>query len=655
MIGYPRHYGKYVLLEPIGAGGMSEVDLAHSAMEDTSFVRFVAIKRVAKSNVEEETFVRMFMDEARINQELHHGNIVGVYDFGKQVDRGTGREEYFMVMEYVPGLDLRAIQRAAHRRGHRLPLRFCFSVLCEVLRGLQYAHHKADTIGRPMNLVHRDINPRNVMISVRGEVKVIDFGVALAEDRMEKTQGRSLKGKFAYMSPEQIEGSVTLDGRTDLYAVGLMLHELVGGVGPFHGLTELQIMHRIVMGQLPPLQIPPEFPDSDFLLQIHGRALARERERRYPNARAFRKALERAAEMVGGVSDQQERAALIRSLDPQQVDGISARLRGYHESSASVSRSVSRAIMVPTREASSSDVTLATAESTADFEARTQEVSGDPAAPPAKRRRSLWLLLLAGAAVAGLAMTVLGGGGLLWWSSRESTSEVPPTTLDDLVQIELDRPVDGEGARDDDPGSAVPAEEELPVEEAATQSSSSGGAGGTGHSSSPTGSSQAAASSRQPVATHDQGSAQAPEQGDAGEDRGAESGTATEDPVTQDPQADQAPGTAELEPESTPSEPVPDVVTEPEQATTAADGPKGQLLVNSEPKGQPVSVDGQHVGVTPYKAMHTEGSHQVLVIGPGGQQCNEQASVSTSRPVLVRCPFTTQQGGTQNDDNRRQR
>jgi serine/threonine protein kinase len=122
LTGYPRQYGKYVLLEPIGAGGMSEVDLAHRGVDDTSFVRFVAIKRVARSNLADESYSRMFMDEARINAELHHGNIVGVYDFGKQVDPTTGREEYFMVMEYVPGLDLRALQRAAHQLGHRLPL-----------------------------------------------------------------------------------------------------------------------------------------------------------------------------------------------------------------------------------------------------------------------------------------------------------------------------------------------------------------------------------------------------------------------------------------------------------------------------------------------------------------------------------------------------
>jgi serine/threonine protein kinase len=651
---YPRQYGKYVLLEPIGAGGMSEVDLAHRGVDDTSFVRFVAIKRVAHSNLADESFVRMFMDEARINAELHHGNIVGVYDFGKQVDPVTGREEYFMVMEYVPGLDLRGLQRAAHALGHRLPLRFCFSVLHEVLQGLQYAHSKVDTLGRTMNLVHRDINPRNVMVSVRGEVKVIDFGVALAEDRLEKTQGRSLKGKFAYMSPEQIEGNVSLDGRTDLYAVGLMLHELVSGVGPFHGLTELQIMHRIVMGQIPALQVPPEFPDGDLLRELHARSIARDRDERYPDARAFRKAIERAADRIGGLATQEERAALVSSLAPQQVEGIAARLRGYHESSHSVSRSVSR--VLPPQPAEDSGATLGGAQITQELEGHTQALPVDDVAAPAPaaerdgRRKLLLLSLLVAALLAGVVL-VFGSGGLLLLLKEPSA----PTGVDHQPGLdELGLGGENEPIEPVDPGqrdASVPA---ATSPEHGQDAPNGSGSHRPAADPLPASTQRSPSTSQPSVPSASTGSSQAePLSQPASTTQDPPTGSGTDD-VPEPPQTE--PGAAQPEPVATPEpEPEPIATPEPEPAP-AQDGPKGKLLVNSTPRALPVSVDGVAVGSTPYQGLHVIGSHRVVVHGPGGQVCEKQATVVSSKPVLSTCTFDGQpQGETQYDDSRRRR
>ena len=628
MTPYPRQYGKYVLLEPIGAGGMSEVDLAHRGVDDTSFVRFVAIKRVAQSNVADESYVRMFMDEARINAELHHGNVVGVYDFGKQVDPVTGREEFFMVMEYVPGLDLRALQRAAHAMGHRLPLRFCFSVLHDVLQGLQYAHTKADTLGRPMNLVHRDINPRNIMVSMRGEVKVIDFGVALAEDRLEKTQGRSLKGKFAYMSPEQIEGNVTLDGRTDLYAVGLMLHELVAGVGPFHGLTELQIMHRIVMGQIADLQVPPEFPDGDVLQGLHRRALARDRDQRFPDARAFRKAIERVADVVGGLATQQERAALVGSLAPQQVEGIATRLQGYHESSMELSRSVSRvAAPPPPSRADATQGTLGGAQVTSELGGETQELPKDQIEPPPPqpRKRRMWPLLLLAALLAGVLFMVLGGGAVMLLRPDPVRTETSGTSLADLVGMGPDVEIE---ARDVDPMVLEPAQ--LDPEPTAPKTP------GSTRKSPPA---AASAGDQGSAGVVDPGPSSA---GSSGSDQAAAEPTTAPDP--------------EIEKELVEPEPETVAVVEPDpEPTPPQDGPKGQLLVNSTPRSLAVSVDGVSVGSTPYQGKHTLGVHRVVVYGPGGQVCEKQATVVSTKPVLSTCAFNGQQGETQDDDPRRRR
>ena len=230
---------------------MSEVELARKAVDDARYVRFVVIKRIHARHTAEPGFIRMFQDAARINAELQHENIAQVYDFGHVGD------EWYLAMEYVPGLDLRGVLRRTETRGERLPVPIAARIVCDVLKALQYAHGRVDTYGRPMNIVHRDVNPRNVMLSVRGEVKLIDFGVAKADTRNEHTKGEVIKGKFAYMAPEQIESGGPVDGRADVFAVALMLYELLAGEHPFAGLREIQIAHRVLAGRIPVLPSAP--------------------------------------------------------------------------------------------------------------------------------------------------------------------------------------------------------------------------------------------------------------------------------------------------------------------------------------------------------------------------------------------------------------
>lgn len=325
---YPRPYGSYTLLERLGAGGMSEVDLARRTVGDAAFVRFLVIKRIRAGNQIDEQYVRMFRDEARINAELSHENIAQVYDFGREGD------EFYMAMEYVPGLDLRAVQIALAKRGKLLPVRIALTILCGVLRALQYAHTRADQLGKPMNIVHRDVNPRNVMLSVHGEVKLIDFGVAKASDRLEKTEGNAVKGKFAYMAPEQIDGNAAIDGRADLFAVALCYHELLTGRSPFAGLTEVQILHRILSGKIPPLPDGIDHPDLPLLRRIHARGLAIRPYDRYPTADAFRADLELALSPIGGVAPPMWIAQLLREAAGDGVEDITRRLRSYRDGAA---------------------------------------------------------------------------------------------------------------------------------------------------------------------------------------------------------------------------------------------------------------------------------------------------------------------------------
>lgn len=320
---YPRPYADYVLLERLGQGGMSEVDLARKRVDrDETFVRFSVIKRIKTDRSTDGAFIRMFKDEARITSELHHENIGQVYDFGREGN------EYYLALEYVPGVDIRYLINVLRERGQRVPVKVALKVIHDVLRALSYAHNKSDMFGKPMNIVHRDVNPRNVMLSIRGEVKLIDFGVAKATDRLEHTRTDHVKGKFSYMAPEQISG-LTIDHRADLYAVGLTLHELLAGHSPFYGLNQVQIMHRMLSSKPPDLPRVPEMSDPRRLKEVHDRALAREPRDRYPTAEDFRRAIDDVAREVGGLPSREQMANFLLSCDPELTERIQRKMEAY--------------------------------------------------------------------------------------------------------------------------------------------------------------------------------------------------------------------------------------------------------------------------------------------------------------------------------------
>ena len=321
---YPSSYGRYTLLESIGQGGMSAIDLAQISVTDAQYLRFVVIKRMQAKFTEQENFVLMFKDEAQINAELQHNKIAQVYDFGQF------GEEYFIAMEYIPGVDLRVLQRELAKQAKGIPIRITLRILSDVCEALCYAHTRLDTYGRPMNVVHRDVNPRNIMISIRGEVKLIDFGVAKADNRLDETVGHTIKGKFAYMSPEQIEGG-KVDGRADLFAVALTLHELVDGRRPFAGLNEVQIMHRVLSGNIPSLLGPKDHPQPELVQAIHECALATDPKDRYPTAGHMQEAIVHAAKACGGLATDAEMAAFLREIMPEETQAIAHRLDRYRK------------------------------------------------------------------------------------------------------------------------------------------------------------------------------------------------------------------------------------------------------------------------------------------------------------------------------------
>ncbi len=237
----PVPFGRYELLRPLGEGGMARVYLA-LARGTGGFERLFVIKRLHEPLVRQPEAVRQFMDEARLGASLIHSNIVPVYDFG-QVEG-----EYYMASEYILGRDLDAVlRRAFEREGAPLEPATVFFIAQEVLKALGYAHTRTDAQGRPLGIVHRDVSPMNILASGRGEVKLLDFGIAKSAERSTRTQAGLVKGNVNFMAPEQARG-LAVDGRGDLFALGLTLYWCLTGELLYNGYNEFERLIQAAEG-----------------------------------------------------------------------------------------------------------------------------------------------------------------------------------------------------------------------------------------------------------------------------------------------------------------------------------------------------------------------------------------------------------------------
>ena len=296
-------FGRYRLLERLGQGGMAEVFKAKSYGVE-GFEKVVVIKRILPELAKSKEFVEMFIHEAKLAVRLSHANIVQVFDLGiaplGETNGGpkerSGEEvgAYYMAMEYVHGFDL-ATLLARVRRGHvTLPLDMCVYIAAEVAKGLDHAHRRRDEQLRPLHIVHRDVSPQNVLLSLEGEVKVTDFGIAKArgaieDNQLTDTKARKLQGKFGYMSPEQARGE-SVDARSDLFSLGVILYESVAAVNPFSAQTTFETLRRVQAGEYPPIELlRPDVPRE--FVAILATAMARDPIGRYQDAGKMYEAL----------------------------------------------------------------------------------------------------------------------------------------------------------------------------------------------------------------------------------------------------------------------------------------------------------------------------------------------------------------------------
>ncbi|WP_043431352.1 protein kinase domain-containing protein [Cystobacter fuscus] len=271
----------YRLIRKLAAGGMAEVFLA-KVVGAEGCEKSVAVKRILPSMARDREFVELFLREARLTVCLQHPNVVQVLDLGAL------EGQYYMVMEWVEGENLRALQRGAAARGLLLGLREVCFIVQQLAEGLAYAHGRVDAAGRPLNIIHRDVNPSNVLVSSRGEVKLADFGIAKALNAQSGTQVGVVKGRAGYLAPEQVKGA-EVDQRADLFLTGLLLYELLSGRQLFQGTDSFQTLRAIAQFDVRRLVPLPGVPAA--LWSIITRVLAPEPAARFHRARDLADAL----------------------------------------------------------------------------------------------------------------------------------------------------------------------------------------------------------------------------------------------------------------------------------------------------------------------------------------------------------------------------
>jgi eukaryotic-like serine/threonine-protein kinase len=302
---------RYELMGEIASGGMATVYLARLTGMG-GFQRFVAMKRLHPHLASEKEFVEMFLDEARIAARIHHPNVVPILEVG------ASQVGYYLVMEYIEGDTLARMLARAASSGKKLPVSIALRIAIDMLSGLHAAHELHDDQNEPVNLVHRDVSPQNVLVGQDGIARITDFGVARAASRLTATRVGQLKGKIAYMAPEQAAGSEELDRRADVFSSGIVIWEALAQKRLFKAENEAATLSRVIAEPVPLLfQVAPQV--SKEVSGVVMRALDRDANKRFPSCAAFADALEAAAALKDKVATPRELAAYVNEVMGQEI------------------------------------------------------------------------------------------------------------------------------------------------------------------------------------------------------------------------------------------------------------------------------------------------------------------------------------------------
>jgi serine/threonine protein kinase, bacterial len=310
---YGRMIGRYSVVQRLSVGGMAEIFLA-LASGPGEFRKLVTLKRILPNLREDESFVQMFLEEARISAALSHANIAQVFDLRCEDD------ELYLAMEYIAGEDVSQILRLTARRHAFVPIGLTAMIVRDACSALHYAHHFVDPLGDPAPVIHRDIAPKNVMVTYSGAVKVVDFGIAKMVRASQLPSPTSVKGSSGYMSPEQIEGR-PLDARSDIFSLGVLMHELLAGRRLFVA-DELGFASPDPSKIIPPHHINPAVPEA--MSAVVMRALEYAPARRFGSAKEMGRAVEEAAPEI---YDEERAAAFMRTLFANRIEMVRMLLR----------------------------------------------------------------------------------------------------------------------------------------------------------------------------------------------------------------------------------------------------------------------------------------------------------------------------------------
>ena len=275
---------RYTIISKLDSGGMAEV-WKGKATSMRGFEKLVAIKRVLSDLAKKENFIKMFLDEARLSLHLNHANVVQTFDLGASDD------SYFIVMEWVDGINLKGVIENLKLNGAKMPMEQAVFISIEVCKGLYHAHRRRTPDGEPLHIVHRDVSPPNVLISREGEVKLVDFGLAKAATQAFSTDQGMIKGKFSYLSPEAAWGK-PVDERADIFAVGAILWEMLAGRKLFDGKSNKETVLMVREAHVPHLSAYSPYVDEE-LMQLIRRSLAKDPDERYSTAKELAQDLSR--------------------------------------------------------------------------------------------------------------------------------------------------------------------------------------------------------------------------------------------------------------------------------------------------------------------------------------------------------------------------
>jgi len=313
--------GRYEILTHLAAGGMASVFLGrlHGV---AGFQRLVAIKLLHPHIAADQQFTTMFLDEARLAARIRHPNVVPT------VDLQHGPEGHYLVMEFIEGESLLGLLRQTVKLNKPMPAGIAIRILLDALAGLHAAHELTGDSGEPLHLIHRDVSPHNVLVGVDGIARIVDFGIARAEERIGTTRDGQVKGKLAYMAPEQTNGE-QVDRRVDVFTAGIVLFECLSGRRLFRGQTDAEVLRNLIDKPIPRLrEVSPGYPQA--LDDVVARALSRDPNDRFDTAADFAEALEEAAEPLG-VATPKQVGAYVRETAGELIDAIMRRVRAFQE------------------------------------------------------------------------------------------------------------------------------------------------------------------------------------------------------------------------------------------------------------------------------------------------------------------------------------